>query len=274
MLPDEEVNTEGTPTPEEAELELVVEGEEKKPEEKPGVEQLTPEQVKELRARADSTKVLADGLAALGAGLNRPVVVQQPPINSPQETPEEFYEKNADKMFDPKEGAKLMATYTKMVAERDYGPMLQGQARALATANWKLLKGEDPYAKKYASEVEALVAQQNAATQAMPNVYELAWVEVRKKHQSEIDKETIDAKVQEAVTAALKEHGIDLGKPGERPAARTTGETSTASRPRPTEGKRTVRIPDAKTKAEIENYARRKLMSIEDVCKSRGYMPW
>ena len=257
--------------PESGDLEVVVgaETEPKDKEEKPEVVTLTPEQFEELKARGDSSKALSESIAALGTSLNRPVVVQAQPANAPQETPEEFYEKNADRMFDPKEGAQLMAKYTKMVAERDYGPMLRGQAVALAQSNWKLLKNEDAHAKKYSKEVEDLVAQQNEATKLMPNVFELAWAEVRKRHATEIETESINAKVDEAVAAKLKELGLDKKEPA-KPVARTTGASSSATGAG--ERKRVVRRPDRAALEKVKAYMRRKGVDREWALRHFGYL--
>jgi hypothetical protein len=242
-------------------------------EKKPEVVTMTPEEFAALKAQGDSTRAMKEGIADLASKLNAPAPHPMP-VNAPTQTPEEFYAEHSDDMFDKEKGGALMAKYTKMVSEREYGPLLRGMSTALSTTRKELLEAKDPHFKRFKGEVESLVAQQPPDVQIQPDIYERAWQTVRAKHSAEIEAESVKSQVDAAVEAKLKELGIDpknIPAGGMRPAAhvnsegRSTPSVSSSSRPR-------VRLPDAATKQKLEAEALRKGMAVEDLLRVRGYI--
>jgi len=250
------------------ELEVAVGPEEEK---KPDVVTLTPEEFAALKAQSDSAKAIREGIEGLGSRLSQPTVVA-PPANVPTETPEEYFAKHADDIFDKEKGAAILAKYNEMVAEKKYGPLLQGLSSSLANTRKELLESRDPHFKRWKGEVEALVAQQPAEVRSQPDIYERAWASVRAKHSAEIETETVDAKVKEAVAAALKEHGIEPGKPAGRPAAHVNSEGRSAPTVSTGARKVTVRLPDAATRKALEAEAERKGLELSDLLRIKGYI--
>jgi len=234
---------------------------------------MTPEEFETLKRQSDSASAVKAGLEGLASKLQAPAPVVQTPVNAPSETPEEYFEKHADEIFDKEKGAAVLRRYNKLVAEQEYGPMLRGLSSALATTRKELLEAKDPHFKKYKVEVDALVAQQSPEVQLAPDIYERAWIAVRQKHQAEIEEETVNDRVGKAVEAKLKELGIDPTKPkaDARPAAHVSGEARSTPQIT-TNAKRSVRLPDAATKAKLEAGAKRKGMDLEDLLRVRGYI--
>lgn len=261
-------------TPEDAALEVAVGPE---PEAKAEVVTLTPEQFAELKASGDSAKAVKEGIDALASKLSAPQAVAVAPVNAPQKTFEEIFEEVSDDLYDKTKGAGAFRKLAKMVGEQEYGPVVTGLSTELAATKKKLLLNEDPYFKKYLSEVDSLIAQQQPAVRNQANIYDLAWAEVRKRHASEIEDDTVTKKVDAGIAAKLKELGIDPSKPvvAGRPAAHTGGEgRSTPTVTTSPGAKRTLRVPDAAARAKLENDAARKGVDIETLAKTRGFMPW
>ncbi len=252
------------------ETEIII-GDEK-PEEEPKAEvvTLTPEDFAALKAQADSAKAVREGIEGLAGRLTTPAAPA--PANAPTQSAEEFFAEHSDDIFDKEKGPALLKKFTKMVGEQEYGPVLQGLSSSLATTRKELLEARDPHYKKYKSEVEALVASQPPNVRSQPDIYERAWAQVRAQHQAEIEKETIDAKVDEALKAKFKELGIDPEKPQGRPAAHVSGEGR--SIPQVTTGpvRRQARVPDEKTLAEIKAWAMQKGYDLDTALERRGYL--
>ena len=245
------------------------------PDEKPEVVTMTPEEFAALKASSDSAKAVKEGIEGLASRLVAPPAAPAP-ANAPQQTPEEFFEEHADEMFDPKKGGELLAKHQKMVAEREFAPLLQGMSTKIAGMSKKLLRSEDPHFKKYEAEVDALVAQQPPNVRNQPNIYELAWQQVRQNHQAEIEEETVNERVNKALDEKLRALGLDPTKPiqGQRPPAHV----NSASRSTPAVSSaggstRRVRLPDEKTLTALKAEAQRKGLDLEDLLKTRGYMP-
>ena len=257
---------------EQTDVEIVV-GDETE-ETKPEVVTMTPEEFAALKAQSDSTRALKEGIEGLGASLRSPVSAPPPPANAPTQTPEEYFAEHSDEIFDKEKGAGVLAKHSKMIAEREYGPLLRGLSTSLSNTRKELLESKDPHFKRYKAEIEALVSQQPADVQIAPDVWERAWVAIRQKHAPEIEAESVKAQVDAAVNAKLKELGIDptkLANGNARPAVHINSEgrsqpgVTNAARPK-------VRLPDAATKAKFEAEAKRKGMDIEDLLRARGYM--
>jgi hypothetical protein len=243
------------------------------PAEKPPVVTMTTAEFAALKAQGDSALAISKGIADLGNKLGAPQAAVVQPVNAPQQTPEEYYAEHADEVFDKEKAPSIMAKYNKMLMEREYGPMFNAQAAALVTTKKELLASRDEQFKRYEAEVEQLVRSQPANVQLNPNIYDQAWEVVRGKHRAELEEEAVNAKVAAAVEAKLKELGIDPTKPAaeQRPAAYA----NSASRPGgsgPSATKRTVRVPDQKTKQQLEAHALKRGLDIEDVLRQKGYM--
>jgi hypothetical protein len=193
-------------------------------------------------------------------------------VNTPVQSPEEYFSEHSDDLFDKEKGAKVMAEYTRRVTEREFGPMFNAQAQALVSTKKELLSAKDANFNKYEAEIEALVKSQSQAVQLQPDIYERAWLTVRQKHQVEIEEESVNSKVNAAVEAKLKELGIDLNKKPEnaRPAAYVNSEGR--STPNVASGKRTVRLPDEATKTKLENEAKRRGLDLNDLLRTKGYL--
>jgi hypothetical protein len=241
-------------------------------EEKADVVTMTNEEFAALRASSDSARAIKEGIDSLAGKLGAPSAPVQQVVNAPQESPEEFFEKNADLIFDKEKGAAILAKYTKMVADKEYGGTLRGLSTTLANTRKELLEAKDPNFKKYKAEIEQLVAQQTPEIQMLPDVFERAWVTVKQRHQGDIEAESVKSQVDAAVTAKLKELGIDPSKlGGGRPAAhvnsagRSTPQVSTSGRPQ-------VRLPDEATKQGLTDAAMRKGMDLNDLLRARGYL--
>ena len=179
----------------EGELEVAVGPE---PEAKAEVVTLTPEQFAELKASGDSAKAVKEGIEGLASKLAAPQAAPAAPINAPQKTFEEIFEEVSDDLYDKTKGAGAFRKLAKMVGEQEYGPVVTGLSTELAATKKKLLLNEDPYFKKYLSEVDSLIAQQQPAVRNQANIYDLAWAEVRKRHASEIEDDTVTKKVDAA----------------------------------------------------------------------------
>lgn len=236
---------------------------------------ITVEDLAALKAQGDSAKAVKEGIEALSAKLGQPTVVQAPPANAPQQTAEEFLAEHSDDLFDKEKGPAVFLKGVKMVAEKEYGGMLQGLSTSLANTRRELLEAKDPHFKKYKAEIEALVAQQPPNIRMQPNVYELAWDAVRKTHQAEIEEETVTDRVAKAVEAKLKELGLDAETLKKQGGARPAAHVQSESRSAPvvtTAQKRTVRLPDAATRVALEAEAKRKGMDLEDLLRVRGYV--
>ena len=252
-----------------SELEVVV-GPEEKLDDKPEVVTMTPEEFAALRASSDSAKAVRDGIEGLASRL---APQQGPmPVNTPQQTPEEFYAEHSDDLFDKVKGAKVLRQYTKLVSEQEYGPILQNLSTSLSNTRKELLEARDPQYKKYKTEVEQLVASQPPNVRANPDIFEQAWNVVRQRHQAEIEEETVNEKVSKALDAKLKELGIDPSKPAQRPAAHVNSEGRSIPQQSTSGTRARVRLPDEATRKSLEAEALRKGMELEDLLKIRGYI--
>jgi len=249
----------------EPELEIQV-GEVKPEENAPKVVTMTPEQFAELQAKGDSAQAVLKGIEGLGERL---AVPQSAPINTPQQTPEEFFAEHADDLFDKEKGAKVLADYNRMITEREYGPILNSFSAQLVDAKKELLAAKDPMFKKYSSEVEALVKAQPKAVQMQADVLDRAWLTVREKHKSEILEEEVNKKVNELLDAKLKELGIKKNG-DERPAAYENSESGSGGMPQARRS--TVRLPDEATKRKLEDEANRLGLNFGDYLRVKGYV--
>lgn len=272
MKPEEEEKApESEEEVETPQTEIVVGEEEKAAEEKPEVVTMSPSEFASLKAQSDSAKAIKEGIEGLSSKLSYPQAQQTPAANSPQETPEEFFAKNADDMFDKDKGGKLLREYNKRVAQQEYGPIISGLSSSLATTRKELLESRDANFRKYKTEVEALVASQPPDVRIQPDIYERAWATVKTKHQAEIDEDTVSRKVDEALAAKLKELGIDPTKPAARPPVHVNSE----GRSTPASGAgaaRKVRLPDQATKEKLEREALRRGMNMDDLLRVKGYI--
>jgi hypothetical protein len=239
---------------------------------KPEVVTMTPEEFAALKASGDSAKAVREGIESLSAKLGSAPPPQQQVLNAPQETPEEFFQKNADDIFDHEKGAAVLRKYTKMVGEQEFGGVITNLSTSLQATKKELLEARDANYRKYKGEVETLVNQQPPNVRANPDIYEQAWNVVRQKHSSEIEAENVKSQVDKAVEQALRERGIDPSKKGDmRPAAHVNSEgRSTPQAPGASRGK--VRLPDEATKNKLMAEAKKKGMDLEDLLRLRGYM--
>jgi hypothetical protein len=273
-MADTEVNVdvpdEGEVSPRE-EIEIAVG--EAPPEPKPDVVSMSAAEFAELKARSDSAQAIQKGIEGLGAKMQAPAAPQQQVVNAPQQTPEEFYAEHADDFFDKEKAPKLMRQYNKMIMEQEYGPAFSSMSAQLATTRKELLASRDPLYKKYESEVEQLVQAQAPNVRVQSDVYDRAWLTIREKHRTEIEEESINTKVADAVAAKLKEYGIDPDKKVVPPrpdayvnsAGRSAGATTA-------NGKKTVRLPNEETRIRLENEARKRGMEFTDLLRAKGYM--
>ena len=233
---------------------------------------LTPEEFAALKSSSDSAKAVKEGIEGLASQLRTPAPVQLP-ANGPQQTPEEYFAEHSDEIFDKEKGAAVLAKHSKMIAERDYGPLLRGVTAALATTRKELLETKDPYFKRYKAEVEALIAQQPADVQMKPDIVELAWQSVRQRHAADIEAETVKTAVDKAVEEALKARGIDPKAAPGRPAAhvnsagRSTPQVSSSGSSAPR-----VRFPDRATETRLRAEANRKGIEWNQFLRTRGYI--
>jgi hypothetical protein len=187
-----EVDTEGD---ERDELEIAVGDEPQEP--APKVDMLEPGELAALRAQADSARAIKEGIEGLASRL----APQAQPANSPVQSPEEFMAEHMDDIFDKEKGPKLLAQYQKMVTDREYGPLIQSLSARVGTLTESVIEAQDPIYKDYRDEVRALVKSQPAGVQAMPDVFERAWLTIREKHRDEIEDKRIEAKVAERIKA-------------------------------------------------------------------------
>jgi hypothetical protein len=239
------------------------------PEPKPDIVTMKPDELAALRAQADTAKAVRDGIEGLASKFAQPQV--QVPVNAPTQTPEEFYAEHSDDLFDKEKGPKVLAQFQDMVFKRDYGPVLQGMTARIGTLTKENLKATDPYFKDYENEVEALVKAQPANVQALPDVYDRAWMTIREKHRSEIEQKSIDAKVDERLNAKLKELGIESDAVGadKKPpvnansAARAQGGGASATKP-------VLRFKTEDDKQKAIREAERRGLSLGDYMRSRG----
>jgi hypothetical protein len=264
---DDQVDIEVDDAPEEIDVQIG----EQAPEPKPDVVTMTPAEFAALKAQSDSAQAIQKGIEGLAQGLRQPTQAAQP-ANAQKQTPEEFYAEHADDMFDKEKAPAILATYNKMLMEREYGPMFNAQAAALVSAKKELLESREPLYKKYSVEVEQLVKSQPPNVQLDPEIYDKAWQVIRNKHSSEIENESVDAKVKAALDAKLKELGIDPEKitasnprpPAyENSAARSTGGQAN--------GKRTIRLPNKETEDKLRREAERRGLDFADYARSKGY---
>jgi hypothetical protein len=238
---------------------------------KPEVVSLSPEEFKSLREQADSSKAIRDGIESLGARMATPVAPA--PANTPEESAEEFFAKHSDEMFDAEKGAALLKEFTTRTMKKELGSVLAGLGSELAQTKRELLEAKDPYFKKYANEIDQLVASQPAEVRAQPNIYAKAWEVVRAKHQVEIEEESVNQKVADAVAAKLKELGIEA-KPNEsggRPAAYQNSAGRATPAPQGS-GKTVVHLPNEETRKSLEAEALRRGMELPDLLRSKGLM--
>ncbi len=237
---------------------------EDEPDDEPEIVSMKPDELAALRAQADTAKAVKEGIEGLASRMAIPQA--QAPANAPTQTPEEFYAEHADDLFDKEKGAKLLAQYNKMVMERDFGPMIQGMSAKLGNLTKENLKLSDPLFKDYESEVDALVKQQPANVQAMPDVYERAWLTIREKHRSEIETKSIDAKVEEKLSARLKELGLD--KANAKPQVRINSDSrSVGVGAAP---KMVYRFKSEEDKAAATAEAERRGLDLKDYVRSKG----
>jgi hypothetical protein len=243
------------------------------PDPAPEVVTLSPAEFAALKAQGDSASAISKGIEKLGERMAYPQAQVPTPVNTPTQSPEEYYAEHADDLFDKEKGAKVMAEFSKRIAERDYGPMVANLGAQLASTKKELLKAKDPMFAKYEKEIDALVASQPANVRSQPDIYDRAWITVRENHRSEIEEETVTAKVNAAVEAALKARGIDPTKPATdaRPAAYANSAARSGGAA-PAGAKRTVRLPDEATRIKLENEARRRGMAMDDLLRSKGYV--
>ena len=243
------------------------------PEAKPEVVTLSPAEFAALKAQGDSAQAIAKGIEGLGNRLGQPQATPQP-ANTPVQSPEEYYAEHADDMFDKEKAPKIMATYNKMLMEREYGPMFNAQAAALVSTKKELLAARDPLFRKYEAEIEQLVKSQPLGAQLAPDIYDRAWANIRQKHQAEIEEESVNARVDAAVEAALKARGIDPAKPAEskRPEAYTNSASRSNGTAPSSSTKRTVRLPDQATRVKLEKEAQRRGLELNDLLRIKGYM--
>ena len=97
----------------------------------------------------------------------------------------------SDDLYDKTKGAGAFRKLAKMVGEQEYG----AAAAELAATKKKLPLNEDPYFKKY-SEVDSLIAQRaGPAVEKSGEHLQPTWAEVRKRHASEIEDDTVTKKV-------------------------------------------------------------------------------
>ena len=254
---------------EESALEVAVGPEE---EAKPEVVTLTPEEFAALKASGDSAKAVRESIDSLSAKLGSVAPAAAAPLNAPQETPEEFYQKHADDLFDKEKGAAVLRKYTKMIGEQEFGGVITNLATSLQSTKKELLEAKDANYRKYKVEVETLVNQQPPNVRANPDIYEQAWNAVRQKHSAEIEAESVKAQVDKAVAEALKAAGIDPNKKADlRPAAHVNSERGSAS-PGSGSTRRVARFPDEATKQKLMAEATRKGMDFEDLARTRGFM--
>jgi len=239
---------------------------------KPEVVTMTPAEFAALKAQGDSTRAMKESIDGLASKLQAPRTAPVP-VNTPTQSPEEFFAEHSDEIFDKEKGAAVLRKYNKMVSEQEYGGLLRGMSSSLANTRKELLEARDPHFKKYKAEVEALVAQQPPDVQIAPDIFERAWVSVRQNHQAEIETETVAKKVDEAVAAKLKELGIDPTKPANvRPAAHVNSEgRSTLTVPNGSTKPR-VRLPDSATEQKLRAEAKRRGLDFEDLLRTRGYV--
>jgi len=238
---------------------------------KPEVVTLTPAEYAALKANGDSAQAIQKGIEGLADRLSAPQAPVVAPANAPTQTPEEFYAEHADDLFDKDKAPKVLAQYNKMLMEREYGPMFNAQAAALVGTRKELLEARDPLFKQYANEVEALVKAQPPSVQLQPNVYELAWANIREKHRVEIEQAAVDAKVNAAVESKLKELGIDPTKPAGRPDAYQNSAARGGGSGPATSTKRTIRVPDQATMDRLTAEARKRGLDPVDYLKRKGY---
>ncbi|MFA5335699.1 MAG: hypothetical protein WC324_02140 [Candidatus Omnitrophota bacterium] len=231
---------------------------------KPEIVTMKPDELAVLRAQADTAKAVKEGIEGLASRMQMPQA--QAPVNTPQQTPEEFYAEHSDDLFDKEKGAKVLAQYNKMVMEREFGPMIQGMSAKIGTLAKENLKLSDPLFKDYESEVDALVKQQPANVQSMPDVYERAWLTIREKHRGEIETKSIDAKVEERLNARLKELGIDSASA--RPPARINSDSrSVGAGPAP---KSTIRFKTEEDRDHAVREAEKRGLSLSDYMRKKG----
>jgi hypothetical protein len=241
------------------------------PEVKTEVVTMTPEEFAALKAQGDAARAMREGIEGLSAklGASQPAPM---PINTPSQTPEEYFAEHSDEIFDKEKGAAVLAKHSKMIAEREYGPLLRGMSTSLSNTRRELLEAKDPHYKKYKAEVEALVASQPPEVRIAPDIYERAWQNVRANHAAEIEAASVKEQVDKAVEAKLKELGIDPSKPQGRPAAHVNSEGRSTPAISSSSTRQRVRLPDAATKTALEAEAKRKGMDIEDLLRVKGYM--
>jgi hypothetical protein len=243
------------------------------PDRKPEVVTLTPAEFAALKAQGDSAQAIQKGIEGLAGRMASPQPAAAPPVNTPVQSPEEFFAEHSDDLFDKEKGAKVLAEYNKKVIERDFGPMFSNISAQLAATKKELLLEKDPYFKKYEAEIEALVQAQPPNVRIQPNVYELAWRDIRAKHSKDIEDDSVNAQIDARVAERLKELGIDPAKPRQpegRPAAYVNSEGRSAPSATPA-GKRTVRLPDEATRIKLEKEALRRGLELSDLLKIKGY---
>lgn len=259
----------GAEDADEGALEIAVGPEE---ETKAEVVTLTPEEFAALKASGDSAKAVRESIDSLSAKLGGAPPAAAAPMNAPQETPEEFYQKHADDLFDKDKGAAVLRKYTKMVGEQEFGGIITNLSTSLQATKKELLEAKDANYRKYKTEVEALIAQQPPNVRANPDIYEQAWNVVRQKHAPEIEAESVKAQVDKAVADALKAAGIDPSKKADlRPAAHVNSERGSAASGSGST-RRVARFPDEATKQKLMAEAVRKGMDFEDLARTRGYI--
>jgi len=259
---DEEINVEV----DEPEIDIAVGPE---PEAKPEVVSLSPAEFAALKAQGDSAQAIQKGIAGLGDRLATPQYAPPTPANTPVQSAEEFLAEHSDDLFDKEKAPKLMAEFNKRFVEREYGPVLANMGAQLASAKRELLAARDPQFKKYEAEVDRLVKSQPLGVQAQPDIYERAWLTVKQAHQSEIEDDSINAKVD----ARLKELGIDPATMKPKVEPRPDAYTNSASRSVGSAGstKRTIRLPDEATKKKYEREAAKRGLDLADYLRTKGY---
>lgn len=229
---------------------------------------LSKEEYEQLRSGKDSTGILAEGLKELKDVLGQ----QNAPANlkqQPGESDEDFEKRLEQDLFAEGKSGKTL----REAIERYSGRQHQQLMSVISQQNRRLLEldgTKGPVFKRFQSEIEGFVGQLPPEQQNHPQVWDYAFEQVKKRHESELQEETVNEQVERLVAERLKAYGIDgqeeegKGKPKRRASYMESGKGS-ANR---SSGQKKRKVVYAT--AEDREMAQRRMIPLEEYLKRKG----
>jgi len=174
-------------------------------------------QVEDLSVRADSGDQIRRGIEGLGAVINRAPAPQQISAEPTVETQEEFDRRIEEELFKQGQTGPALRKAIQKIAGETLGAQLNTAIGATVEQTKELLK-LDPTTKdvfnRYSVEIENLVRNAPVNIRSQPNVYRLAYNEVLRTHQGELEEERTKVIVQKQFNELLEKNGLQVDDEG------------------------------------------------------------